>query len=380
MDGNRRQKRVLDAYNNFTKNNPHHTNLWLMLGDNAYNQGTDNQYQNAVFSLDPMKYVYKDLLRTSVLWPTFGNHDAFNNDQGAPIKDVARNAPYFDIFTLPTSGEAGGAPSGTEAYYSFDYGNIHFICLNSSTGSDFNPITDANSERMAMWLQADLDLARKAKIYDWIIAFWHHPPYTKGTHDSDNPTGQDGELVVMREKFVRLLEDGGVDLVLTGHSHVYERSGLIDSHYGQSSVFKSECKNCITDAKITTYKKPFRDSHKGTVYAVVGCSGQRGALKGVHPAMVRSFGDVLGSMVLEVGQEGTGIHFLKATFLKDAADTNREHDDSFEIEKPQIALLSSSTPPPPDFAFDANNNTFTLKADHTGGVVIAENGITSTAI
>jgi hypothetical protein len=51
MDGNRRQKRVLDAYNNFTKNNPHHTNLWLMLGDNAYNQGTDNQYQNAVFSL-----------------------------------------------------------------------------------------------------------------------------------------------------------------------------------------------------------------------------------------------------------------------------------------------------------------------------------------
>ena len=39
--------------------------------------------------------------------------------------------PYFDIFSLPTKAEAGGLASGTEAYYSFDYGNIHFVVLDS---------------------------------------------------------------------------------------------------------------------------------------------------------------------------------------------------------------------------------------------------------
>ena len=38
---------------------------------------------------------------------------------------------YYDSFTLPTGGEAGGLASGTEAYYSFDYANVHFVCLDS---------------------------------------------------------------------------------------------------------------------------------------------------------------------------------------------------------------------------------------------------------
>ena len=37
----------------------------------------------------------------------------------------------YGIFELPTQGQSGGVPSGTEQYYSFDYGNIHFVCLNS---------------------------------------------------------------------------------------------------------------------------------------------------------------------------------------------------------------------------------------------------------
>src|ERR1043166_773129 len=46
------------------------TDLWLMLGDNAYSSGQDTEYQAAVFD------VYPSILRNSVLWPTLGNHDA----------------------------------------------------------------------------------------------------------------------------------------------------------------------------------------------------------------------------------------------------------------------------------------------------------------
>src|SRR5229473_1049442 len=66
------QKRVRDAYYRFTGDR--RTDLWLMLGDNAYNAGTDAEYQGAIFQ------VYGELLKRSVLWPTLGNHDAGSAD------------------------------------------------------------------------------------------------------------------------------------------------------------------------------------------------------------------------------------------------------------------------------------------------------------
>ncbi len=82
---------------------------------------------------------------------------------------------------------------------------------------------------MLTWLE--LDLASTSQ--DWIIANWHHPPYSKGSHDSD----VDSEQVAMRENALPVLESHGVDLVLTGHSHAYERSMLIDGHNGLSDTF-----------------------------------------------------------------------------------------------------------------------------------------------
>ena len=86
---------------------------------------------------------------------------------------------------------------------------------------------------MAQWLEADL----AANQSDWLIVYWHHPPYTKGTHDSDNPDGGDFELVEMRENILPILEQHGADLVLNGHSHNYERSKFIDGHYGYSDSY-----------------------------------------------------------------------------------------------------------------------------------------------
>jgi len=81
---------------------------------------------------------------------------------------------------------------------------------------------------MAAWLRMDL----ASTTSTWIIAFWHHPPYSKGTHDSDT----EAQLIGMLGLFNPILEQGGVDLVLCGHSHNYERGFLLDGHYGSSDT------------------------------------------------------------------------------------------------------------------------------------------------
>ncbi len=113
---------VRDAY--FGVTGARSTDLMLMLGDNAYESGLDTEYQAAVFDMFPT------LLRSTSLSATLGNHDV-----GTSIPS-AQTGPYFTSFSLPTQGESGGLASGTEAYYSFDYANIHFISLNSSGSTD----------------------------------------------------------------------------------------------------------------------------------------------------------------------------------------------------------------------------------------------------
>jgi fibronectin type 3 domain-containing protein len=280
---------VRDAYYNFTGTRP--TDLWLMLGDNAYEAGTEAEYQDAVFG------TYPTMLQNSVLWPTFGNHDAASADA------TTGTGPYFDIFTLPKSGEAGGVASGTEAYYSFDYANIHFISLDSSQSNR------AVNGPMLTWLQADL----ASTTQRWIIAFFHHPPYSKGSHDSDTETN----LREMRENAVPILEAGGVDLVLTGHSHAYERSFLIDGHYGLSTTFNSSMQKDggggrVEDSGTYVKRSLVPTPHEGAAYVVAGTSGviSPGALN--HPAMYTSALS-LGSLVLDVNGDRLDLMFLSDT-------------------------------------------------------------------
>ncbi len=69
---------------------------------------------------------------------------------------------------------------------------------------------------MMSWLTQDLAATTK----EWIIAFRHYPPYSKGSHDSDT----ESPLIQTRENALPILEAAGVDLVLSGHGHSYERS------------------------------------------------------------------------------------------------------------------------------------------------------------
>jgi hypothetical protein len=280
---------VRDAY--FTYTGSTYTDLWLMLGDNAYSNGTDSEYQAALFD------TYPTLLRQTVLWPTIGNHDTASSTN--PPSTIA----YYNIFTLPTNAQAGGIASGTEDYYSFDYGNIHFVCLDSMTSDR------TVGGPMLTWLQNDLTSTTK----DWIIAFWHHPPYTKGSHDSDT----EAELREMRENVLPILETYGVDLVLSGHSHSYERSFLLDGHYGTSDTFTS---SMILDTGsgrpegTGAYTKPSQIGvpHQGAVYVVAGSSGKMSGGSLNHPAMFTSLNN-LGSLVLDINGNRLNAKFLTET-------------------------------------------------------------------
>ena len=280
---------VLRAFLNFTGSRD--PDLWIMLGDNAYGDGTDDEYRRAVFE------TYPQVLPSTVLWPTLGNHDGHTADS------TTESGPYYDIFSLPRNGEAGGVPSGTEAYYSFDYGNIHFIVLDSYE-------TDRSPDgAMMTWLEADL----AANDKEWIIAFWHHSPYSKGSRDSDT----EEQSIELRQNAVPLLERYGVDLVLSAHSHSYERSYLIDGHYGPSDTFTDAMKKNPGDGSATgdgAYQKPAAVGapHAGAVYVVAGTAGKRSPGQFGHPAMAVSF-RTLGSMVLDVNGNRLDAKFLGGT-------------------------------------------------------------------
>ena len=277
---------VRDAYYNLSEDI--HTDLWVMLGDNAYSNGTDAEYQSAVFNM------YPNMLKKSVLWPAFGNHDGHsaNSDNQEGI--------FYDIFTLPTNAEAGGSASGTEAYYSFDYANIHFICLNS------HDVDRSATGEMCSWLQDDLYETNQ----EWVIAYWHHPAYTKGSHDSDT----ESQLIEMRENILPILEEGGADLVFYGHSHAYERSYLIDSHYGYSWETTEKMILDSGDGRNDgsgAYKKPSShlSPHEGTVYFTVGSSGQVSGGSLDHPVMYISQ-NKLGSVILDIEGYRADITFI----------------------------------------------------------------------
>lgn len=240
--------------------------FYLHVGDMAYDSGTDAEFTSGFFA------PYQDILLHTVCWPVIGNHEGTSSSSGT------QSGPYYNAYVLPTAGEAGGQASGTEAYYSFDYANVHFIALDSHD-SDRSP-----GSPMLDWLAADL----AATDQDWIIALWHHPPYSKGTHDSDSLADSGGRMVEMRENVLPILEAGGVDLVLTGHSHVYERSYLVDGAYDTPTTAAGHIVDAgdgRIDGNGAYLKSAGLVGRQGEVQVVAGHGGQPCGAIGTHPLM-----------------------------------------------------------------------------------------------
>ncbi len=163
--------------------------LFIALGDNAYESGTETEIQRNLF--EPLA----DVLAEVPFFPVAGNHEY--------VTDQAQ--PYLDNLYLPTS------PSGGERYYSFDWGHVHFVGLDSSCAVGLASADRCTRAAQKAWLEQDL----AASQAPWKIVFFHHPPWSSGDH---------GSQPIMRQEFGPIFERYGVDLVLTGHDHNYERT------------------------------------------------------------------------------------------------------------------------------------------------------------
>ena len=283
---------VRNAYLNYTGNA--FTDIWMLLGDNAYNSGLDSEYQTKFFN------IYQgNISKNHVLWPVPGNHDYANSS----TRQADHKIPYYNIFSLPTKGEAGGLASNTKAYYSYNYGNIHFVALDSYGWETASSRLYDTTGPQVTWLKQDLAANKQL----WTIVAFHHPPYTKGSHNSDTEM----ELINLRQRLVRILERYKVDLVLNGHSHDYERSYLINGHYGLESTFSlathalsSSSAKYNGSSNSCPYIKNSTDIRNGIVFAVVGSAGRLNGGSPGYPHNAMQYSDTTygGSLIIEIQQ------------------------------------------------------------------------------
>jgi hypothetical protein len=322
--GREAQKAVYDAMLDMLKSDGKPLDFWIHAGDMAYGTGRDVEFQSRFFES------YETTLRNKVCWPTMGNHEGYTSKGSTGV------GPYYDAYVVPTRAESGGVASGTEAYYSFNHGNIHFICLDS------HDLDRKPGGAMAKWLKADLE---KAKA-DWLIAFWHHPPYTKGSHDSD----KEKDLIEMRHYIMPIIEAGGVDLVLTGHSHVYERSMLTDGAYSTNATVSE---NVILDDGDgdPNGDGPYRKSaglhaHEGTVQVVTGNAGADISRSGTVPIMRKTIVEH-GSVLVDVNGD---------TLTGRMINRNGHERDVFSIVKRgKVTVTRLSLPwQPPEYKKPSN--------------------------
>ncbi|MEO5966441.1 MAG: metallophosphoesterase, partial [Candidatus Limnocylindrales bacterium] len=158
------------------------------LGDNAYEQGTDQQFRDC-FGLSWGRF------KDRIMLPVPGNHD-HETDNAAGYR------AYF--------GDAA-TPAGT-TWYSRDIGAWHVIVLDSTCSRvDGGCGTDSPQGN---WLRADL----ASSTARCTLALFHHPRFSSGEHGSDPSVAP----------FWDALYAAGADLVLNGHDHDYERFGPQD--------------------------------------------------------------------------------------------------------------------------------------------------------
>ncbi len=163
--------------------------LMLHVGDIAYYDGSMANFEVKFFG------TYAGLITHLPIFPASGNHEYIT--LGAD--------PYRQVFALPEN----GAPEGIERWFSFDWGDVHFVGLDTELVADVQ----------ASWLERDLT----SNTLPWTVVYMHKPPYSSGTH---------GSSLDVRGTFAPIFEQFGVQLVLSGHDHDYERThGMVGVTY-----------------------------------------------------------------------------------------------------------------------------------------------------
>jgi 3',5'-cyclic AMP phosphodiesterase CpdA len=187
--------------------------LGLLAGDIVYPDGDSRRYDAQLMT------PWQDLLSNTPVWPALGNHDWGTN----PDENFAKE------WALPNN----------EHYYSFDYGNAHFIALDTKRGSLYD-----EAAQLA-WLEQDL--ARNTQA-TWTFVYFHYPLITC-TYKGNEPQ--------MAAQLTPLFEQYGVDLVFTGHAHTYERLYPI-----------------LQGVPVHRDQDPFYEDPTAPIYVVSGCGGK----------------------------------------------------------------------------------------------------------
>ncbi len=168
--------------------------LLLVVGDLVFDHGGPGE-------LDAFFDYFKELVRRIPAFPALGNHDSYQD-----------NAEWYQRdFYLPANN-----PEGSELYYSFDYGNAHFISL-----TVIEPETLDWKEGSAQynWLVNDLENTNQF----WKFVYFHFPPYDSG--------GRYERFLDVKDTLSPVLEKYGVDIVFSGHEHTYERTIPMRDYY-----------------------------------------------------------------------------------------------------------------------------------------------------
>ncbi len=166
----------------------------LTLGDNNYPRGAADTIDANIGQffheyISPYKGTYGPGSDTNRFFPSLGNHDWIDRSGEPPLPTA-----YLDYFTLP----------GNERYYDFQRGPVQFFVLDSS---EWEPDGFTSTSAQAEWLHSKM-LASQA---EWKIVYFHTPPFSGGPVRSSTPE--------MDWPFA----DWGADLVLSGHTHNYQR-------------------------------------------------------------------------------------------------------------------------------------------------------------
>jgi acid phosphatase type 7 len=282
---NERRLETVAQWKSFN-NNSYHASFVLSMGDQTEDDAIYQLQHNFFNQLE-------NVLRSSPLYTTVGNHDEH---------DSLYN--YSRTFTLPTKAEAGGISSGRVEYYSFDYANIHVVSLCTELHDT------AERKAQTEWLKKDLENNKQ----EWLIACMHQPFHSGGYHPSDEVEyGQP-----QRSDWLPILEDHGVDLVLQGHNHVYERSYLLDNLVGKTtSLTEANKKNAGNGREDGDgpYRKKKGMPHQGTVFIAVAAGGNSNSIKDYHQhysIFPFSFpgSDYEGSVVIDVRGDKMDVKFL----------------------------------------------------------------------
>ncbi len=193
--GTEEQARVLEQIESWRAQEG--LDLLLTTGDNAYGDGTHVEWQTNVF--EP----YRALLAEVPMYAVIGNHDDKTDD--------AR--PELDNLFVPAQALN---EQDQERYYSIEWGPLHFVGLDTERALDdmlpglLNPEFKDPTQQDA-WFRGDME----ANTRPWKIVSFHQPTFS-------NTEGRSPEMR-MREAFVPMFEEFGVQLVLQGHNHLYER-------------------------------------------------------------------------------------------------------------------------------------------------------------